>query len=85
MVWQMCTIIAFPLLFNPTETIKMPVINDVTGLNPINVDQIITPKTIKDLQAVLQTHSGPISIGGGGLAWVGKLALRTACISICAV
>ncbi len=42
--------------------------NDITLLNPIIVEQIISPKSADDLIQLIKTHNGPISIGGGRLS-----------------
>src|SRR5262249_39932046 len=41
------------------------IINDVTQLNPILVREIARPKSVEELQGIVQTTRGPISVGGG--------------------
>lgn len=50
------------------------VVNDVTQLNPINVAQVVTPRTLEELVAAVKTHAGPISIGGGRYSMGGQTA-----------
>jgi hypothetical protein len=39
-------------------------VNDVTRLNPVWVDRLLTPHTTDDVRQALTTWSGPVSIGG---------------------
>ncbi len=50
------------------------VVNDITQLNPIHVQQILTPTTIEEIVAIVNTHKGPISIGGGRYSMGGQTA-----------
>jgi FAD/FMN-containing dehydrogenase len=50
------------------------IVNDVTQLNPIEVDRIVAPKTIEEVQTLVQNHHGPISIGGGRFSMGGQTA-----------
>ncbi|MGB5965807.1 MAG: FAD-binding protein [Sulfurimonadaceae bacterium] len=51
-------------------------VNDVTGLNPIIVAQVIRPVNIEDLQEAVRTADRPISIGGGRFSMGGQTASR---------
>lgn len=63
---------------NPKDNIKMHsiVVNDITQLNPINVNKEIQPRTIEEVQAAIKNSKGPISIGGGRYSMGGQVALR---------
>lgn len=50
------------------------IVNDVTQLNPIVVNQIIVPKSTDEVSQLLANHSGPISIGGGQYSQGGQIA-----------
>ena len=54
------------------------VINDVTQLNPIPVDRVVTPTTIEQIVAEVRAHPGPISIGGGRFSMGGQTATEGA-------
>ncbi|MCX2739911.1 FAD-binding oxidoreductase [Pontibacter anaerobius] len=47
-------------------------INDVTVINPIQVNKIIKPHTNEELIQAIQATSGPISIGGGKFSMGGQ-------------
>ncbi|WP_437880186.1 FAD-binding oxidoreductase [Pseudomonas sp. LRF_L74] len=49
-------------------------VNDVTGLNPIRVEQVLTPSTVQDVVDAVRQHAGPISIGGGRFSMGGQTA-----------
>lgn len=51
-----------------------PMINDVTQINPIVVSDILTPTTTEEIVRAVQTHAGPISIGGGRYSMGGQTA-----------
>ncbi len=51
------------------------VVNDVTQLNPVVVDQVIVPTTIEEIQQAVKTYPGPISIGGGRYSMGGQTAV----------
>lgn len=54
------------------------VINDVTQLNPIQVDRVVAPTTIEQIVVEVKTHTGPISIGGGRFSMGGQTATEGA-------
>src|SRR2546426_11399379 len=49
-------------------------VNDVTHLNPIAVERVVTPKTIDEIRDLVRSHRGPISIGGGRFSMGGQIA-----------
>lgn len=50
------------------------IINDVTGLNPVVVGEVIRPDSMEVLQEALRTNSGPVSVGGGRFSMGGQTA-----------
>lgn len=54
------------------------VVNDVTQLNPIKVDSIITPTTTEQIIEAVKKHPGPIAIGGGRFSMGGQTATEKA-------
>jgi FAD/FMN-containing dehydrogenase len=50
------------------------VVNDITQLNPIEVDRIVTPTTVEDIRDLVGSNSGPVSIGGGRFSQGGQVA-----------
>jgi len=60
--------------FNKTFENKR--INDITQLNPIQVNRIIKPKTINEIIYTIKTTTGPISIGGGKYSMGGQTAFE---------
>lgn len=53
---------------------NLPLINDVSCLNPIPVAKILRPKTIPELAHIVRSHCGAISIGGGRFSMGGQIA-----------
>lgn len=51
------------------------VVNDITQLNPIEMEQIYTPKTIGEVQQIIKNSNGPVSIGGGRYSMGGQTAI----------
>jgi len=54
------------------------IINDVTQLNPIEVESILLPTTIDEIVQAVRTHKGPISIGGGRYSMGGQIGTEGA-------
>src|SRR4051812_14682365 len=54
------------------------VINDITQLNPILVERVITPTTIEQVQEAVKHYEGKISIGGGRYSMGGQTATENA-------
>lgn len=50
------------------------IVNDVTQLNPVLVQNVIAPVSGKELQDVLKNTPGPVSIGGGRFSMGGQTA-----------
>lgn len=49
-------------------------INDITQLNPIAVQRIISPTSLDEIINAIVTHQGPIAIGGGRFSMGGQTA-----------
>jgi len=54
------------------------IVNDISQLNPIKVNEIISPVTTEEIIYAVKTHSGPISIGGGRYSMGGQIATENA-------
>lgn len=50
------------------------VINDVTRMNPVEVDEVYVPGSIDQLQQILRANNKPVSIGGGRFSMGGQTA-----------
>jgi len=50
------------------------IVNDVTQINPIEVDRVAVPKTVEEVRELVRSHRGPISIGGGHFSMGGQTA-----------
>lgn len=50
------------------------IVNDITQLNPILVDRVVRPTTVKEISKLVANHNGPISIGGGRYSQGGQSA-----------
>lgn len=53
-------------------------VNDVTGMNAIKVDKVLTPTTLDQIKTAVKKHAGPISIGGGRYSMGGQTATEKA-------
>ncbi|WP_426485706.1 FAD-binding protein [Flavobacterium sp. 2] len=58
------------------STLESKTLNDVTQLNPIQVNQIIKPKTVNEIVSAIKNTTGPISIGGGKYSMGGQTAFE---------
>lgn len=54
------------------------VVNDVTNINPIEVQSVLAPKTIDEIKTAVKSSGGPISIGGGRFSMGGQTATEKA-------
>lgn len=71
------TVLAFlftAFLFVTQAQAESVIVNDVTKLNPVVVREIVDPKTVEEVQALVRGHHGPISIGGGRYSMGGQIA-----------
>lgn len=62
----------------PVFTPEPLVINDVSQLNPIHVEQVISPTTTAEIVDAIRRHPGAISIGGARHSMGGQIATRGA-------
>jgi FAD/FMN-containing dehydrogenase len=53
-------------------------VNDVTQMNPIAVERVVQPRTIAEVQKLVASHNGPISIGGARHSMGGQIATEGA-------
>lgn len=53
---------------------KQNIVNDISGLNFIEVEKIVRPETITELCQIIREHNGAISIGGGRYSMGGQVA-----------
>ena len=51
-----------------------PIVNDVTGLNPVQVRAVLRPTSSEEVSTALRQSNGPISIGGGRFSMGGQAA-----------
>jgi FAD/FMN-containing dehydrogenase len=54
------------------------IVNDVTRINPIVVDQVLSPTSIDEIVEAVRSHPGPVSIGGGRYSMGGQTATERA-------
>jgi FAD/FMN-containing dehydrogenase len=54
-------------------------VNDVTQLNPIQVEAIVTPTSVEEVRRLVAGHPGPISVGGARHSQGGQIAC-TGCL-----
>ncbi len=54
------------------------IVNDVTQLNPIKVNAIISPTTTMEIVTAIKIHNGAVSIGGGRYSMGGQTATEQA-------
>jgi FAD/FMN-containing dehydrogenase len=57
-------------------SIDNTLVNDVTGLNPINVGKIVQPTSLEEIVEAISSTSGPVSIGGGRFSQGGQTAYQ---------
>lgn len=78
------TVLFFAVLFfivtaEPIASKTQPtVVTDVTQLNPIQVDTVLQPTSIEEISSLIQSHNGPISIGGARHSMGGQIATENA-------
>ncbi|MDI6048819.1 FAD-binding oxidoreductase [Flavobacterium sp. XS2P24] len=58
------------------KTLANKTLNDITQINPIQVNKIIKPKTVNEIVHAIKTTTGPISIGGGKYSMGGQTAFE---------
>ena len=62
--------------YQPVEQAQTPplVVNDITGLNPVNVTQNVRPTTEQEIVDAVLSTTGPVSIGGERYSMGGQIA-----------
>ncbi len=50
------------------------IVNDVTGLNPVPVWAVVTPRSTEEVVDALRRSDGPVSVGGGRFSMGGQVA-----------
>ncbi|HEV8691942.1 MAG TPA: FAD-dependent oxidoreductase, partial [Ideonella sp.] len=50
------------------------IVNDVTGLNPVPVWAVVTPRSEQEVIDALKRADGPVSVGGGRYSMGGQTA-----------
>ncbi len=75
-VMKLSTLFAvlFLLMLQFSAVLAEEVVNDITQLNPIRVERVRTPISVKQLQTLIANHHGPISVGGGRYSQGGQTA-----------
>jgi len=58
--------------YRPAEDVRL--INDISGMNPINVGRVVRPHSVAEIATAIQETSGPISVGGGRYSQGGQVA-----------
>jgi FAD/FMN-containing dehydrogenase/uncharacterized membrane protein YhaH (DUF805 family) len=53
---------------------KNTLVNDITGLNPVEVAKTIRPTSVEEIRKALAESTGPVSIGGGRFSMGGQIA-----------
>ena len=57
-----------------TGNVNPLIVNDVSGLNPVEVAAVFAPGSVEQLQRVVSSTDGPLSIGGGRFSMGGQIA-----------
>lgn len=50
------------------------IVNDVTGLNPVEVLKVLKPSSVDEISRLLAESEGPVSVGGGHFSMGGQTA-----------
>ncbi|MBC7863618.1 MAG: FAD-binding oxidoreductase [Bacteroidia bacterium] len=58
-------VFSFLFFLSGNSQVKPRIINDITALNPVEVDSILIPLTTEEIANAVKNCKGPISIGGG--------------------
>ncbi len=53
-------------------------VNDISGLNPVQVAQVLAPTELAQIVEAVRSHPGPIAIGGGRYSMGGQTATENA-------
>src|SRR5690349_21457828 len=67
------TILFFVVSAPPEPSSSDETVNDVTQLNPIEVDAVHRPEQVADIISLVKNHNGPVSIGGARHSMGGQI------------
>ncbi len=65
-----------PLLF--AAPVRAAVVAEFTGLYPVVVERVAAPRSVTEVSALVRSHPGPVSIGGGRYSMGGQTATEGA-------
>src|SRR5690606_308230 len=68
------TAIGVALLLVCLRATAAEIVNDVSGMNPVQVAQVVAPTELDEIVRLVREHPGPISIGGGRYSMGGQTA-----------
>ena len=51
-----------------------PAVTEITGLYPVTVNRVVTPRTVEEISKAVAASPGPIAIGGGRYSMGGQTA-----------
>ena len=63
------------LLLFSQPIIAREIVNDVTQINPVEMDKVLTPTTNEEVMEMVRSSKGPVSIGGGRYSMGGQTAI----------
>ncbi len=63
------------LLLYCSLSFSKEIVNDVTQINPIEMEHVYAPTSIAEIQEIIKNSKGPISIGGGRYSMGGQTAI----------
>ncbi len=66
--------VALPLAMLVAASVDAAVVNDVTQLNPITVERVVTPTSVDEIRELVRARNGAISVGGGRFSMGGQIA-----------
>ncbi|UDF05188.1 FAD-binding oxidoreductase [Asticcacaulis sp. AND118] len=72
---------AFAAILMPAHSRAAETVNDITQLNPIQVERVVAPVSASEIATRVRDHQGPVSIGGGRYSQGGQTAC-TGCLFI---
>ncbi len=79
--WSAALLVALLTVWPLAPALAGETVNDVTKLNPIAVEAVVTPTSIDEISRIVRDHTGPISIGGARHSQGGQTAC-TGCLFV---
>ena len=67
-----------PLVTGSAAARPAAVVQEISRVHPVAVERIVTPTTIDEIVALVRSHPGPVSIGGGRFSMGGQTATERA-------